>query len=147
MNRWVWLLLGGLASTCVVGCGSGSDLPLVPVSGRVTFSGGPPPKEGRVIFSQLPGTGIDGLPNRPGRATFGTDGEFVAMTFQPGDGLLPGKYQVRVECVDGVPEANTPWDAISFVPSTYQPQELAVEQGKGPIDVSYDVPPNPNKRN
>jgi len=146
MKQWVLCVV--LATVCgmFVGCGSGSSLPLVPVSGVVTFSGGPPPKEGLVVFSQLPGSGVKGLPNRPGRATFGADGKFVATTFQPGDGLLPGKYQVRVECVDGVPEVNIPWDAISFVPSTYQPPELVVEEGKGPIEVSYDVPPNPNKR-
>lgn len=130
----------------LAGCGSGRDLPLVPVTGIVTFSGGPPPKEGRVIFSQLPGTERKGLPNRPGRASFGTDGKFVAMTFEPGDGLLPGKYSVRVECVDGVPGPATPWDTISFVPSSYQPPELVVEEGKGTIEVSYDVPPNPKKR-
>jgi hypothetical protein len=143
-----WATATGLVMTIgmLAGCGSGSDFPLVPVNGLVTFSGGPPPKEGRVIFSQLPGTGIEGLPNRPGRASFGADGKFVAMTFEQGDGLLPGKYDVRVECVDGVPSATTPWDTISFVPSSYQPPELIVAQGKGPIEVSYDVPPNPNKR-
>jgi hypothetical protein len=146
MKYWVsWTILVSAIST-LAGCGGGNDLPLVPVTGVVTFSGGPPPKEGRVIFSQLPGTGVEGLPNRPGRASFGADGKFVAMTFQQGDGLLPGKYSVRVECVDGVPSATTPWDSISFVPSSYQPPELVVEQGQGEVEVSYDVPPNPNKK-
>jgi len=146
MKYWVsWTILvtviGVLAS-----CSGGNGMPLVPVSGVVTFSGGPPPKEGRVIFSQLSGTGVKGLPNRPGRASFGTDGKFVAMTFHPDDGLLPGTYSVRVECVDGVPGDNVPWDAISFVPSTYQPPELVVEEDKPLVEVSYDVPPNPLKR-
>ena len=146
MKYWVsWTILVTVIGV-LAGCSGGNDMPLVPVSGVVTFSGGPPPKEGRVIFSQLSGTGVKGLPNRPGRASFGTDGKFVAMTFQPDDGLLPGTYSVRVECVDGVPGDNVPWDTISFVPSTYQPPELVVEEGKGPIEVSYDVPPNPKKR-
>ena len=146
MKQGVWLGIWAVACGLVAGCGSGSDMPLVPVNGVVTFSGGPPPKEGRVFFSHVPGSGVEGLPSRPGRAVFGTDGRFVAMTFQPDDGLLPGKYSVRVECVDGVPGQNTPWDAISFVPSTYQPPDLIVEQGKGPVEVTYDVPPNPKKR-
>jgi hypothetical protein len=143
-----WATATSLAMTLgmLAGCGSGNDFPLVPVNGVVTFSGGPPPKEGRVIFSQIPGTGVEGVPNRPGRASFGADGKFVAMTFAEGDGLLPGKYSVRVECVDGVPSATTPWDSISFVPSSYQPPELVVEQGQESKVVSYDVPPNPNKR-
>ena len=146
MKYWVsWTILVTVIGVHA-GCSGGNDMPLVPVSGVVTFSGGPPPKEGRVIFSQLSGTGIKGLPNRPGRASFKSDGKFVAMTFEQGDGLLPGKYNVRVECVDGVPGPTTPWDSISFVPSTYQPPELVVEKGKGPVEVSYDVPPNPLKR-
>ena len=146
MKRWVSCVL--LATVCgmPVGCGSDRNLPLVPVSGVVTFSGGPPPTGGTVIFSQLAGTGIKGLPNRPGRAKFGADGTFTATTFEPGDGLLPGKYQVSIECADGIPQFGVDWDTISFVPSTYQPPELVVEEGKGPIEVSYDVPPNPKKR-
>jgi hypothetical protein len=146
MKNWLLLMVCITTIGISAGCGSGNNMPLVPVSGVVTFNGGPPPKEGRVIFSQLSGTGIAGLPNRPGRASFGTDGKFVAMTFEKGDGLLPGKYNVRVECVDGVPGPTTPWESISFVPSSYQPPELVVEEGKGTIEVSYDVPPNPNKR-
>lgn len=146
MKHWTLQVVWVVACSVLAGCGSGSDFPLVPINGVVTFSGGPPPKEGRVSFSQLPGTGIEGLPNRPGRANFGIDGKFVATTFESGDGLLPGKYDVRIECVDGVPGPGTPWDAISFVPSDYQPPNLVVEQGKGAIEVSYDVPPNPKKR-
>jgi hypothetical protein len=140
------LIFAMTAIGVLAGCSGGNGLPLVPVSGVVTFSGGPPPKEGRVIFSQLSGTGVKGLPNRPGRAAFGTDGKFVAMTFESGDGLLPGTYDVRVECTDGVPGPGTPWDAISFVPSSYLPPELVVDEGRGPIEVTYDVPPNPNKK-
>ena len=147
MKRWVSLVVLATGCGMLAGCGGGSDLPLVPVEGVVTFNGGAPPKEGRVYFSQLGGTGIKGLPVRPGRATFGTDGRFVATTFQPGDGLLPGKYSVRVECVDGDPtNPQTPWDTISFVPSSYQPPELVVETDKGSVEISYDVPPNPKKK-
>jgi hypothetical protein len=68
------------------------------------------------------------------------------MTFVKGDGLLPGKCNVRVESTDGVPSATTPWDEFSFVPSSYQPPELIAEQGKGPIEVTFDVPPSPSKK-
>jgi hypothetical protein len=147
MTKWVSCVI--LATVCgmAVGCGSGgSSMPLVPVSGEVTFGGGLPPKSGTMSFSQIAGTGIKGLPNRPGRAEFGDDGRFTTTTFQPGDGLLPGKYQVRIECMDGIPDYGVSWETVSFVPLDFQPPELVVEEGKGPIEVSYDVPPNPKKR-
>ena len=145
MKYFVPIILLGFACVLFTGC-SGNSLPFTPVTGHVTFSKGPPPKEGRISFDLISGTGIDGLPNRPGMAVFGPDGNFEAMTFQPGDGLLPGQYGVKIECVDGVPGPTTPWDTISFVPSDYQPPNLVVEQGKGAIEVSYDVPSNPKKR-
>ena len=36
-------------------------------------------------------------------AKFGTDGAYAATTYEPGDGLLPGKYKVAVECYETPP--------------------------------------------
>jgi hypothetical protein len=133
-------VLVGLLAGALVGCG-GSELPLVPVSGRITFNGGPCPKGGSILFVPGAGAGKEGLPNRPGRATFDVDGKFVATSYQEGDGLLPGRYQVNVECVNGVPGPTTPWDSISYVPANYHPDELVVEEGQDAIVLKYDVPP------
>jgi hypothetical protein len=146
MKLWVSRTIVAMTVGMLAGCDSGNGMPLIPVEGVVTFNGGPPPKSGTVTFSLVQGTGVEGLPIRPGRAEFSMDGRFSATTFQRGDGLLPGKYRVQIECMDGVPEFGVPFDSISFVPSSYQPPELVVEQGKGEVEVSYDVPPNPNKK-
>src|SRR5688500_11311131 len=113
----------------LMGCEKGHDLPLVPVSGRVSFNHGSPPAEGNVSFVQVGNSGPPGLTNRPGRATFGTDGRFAATTFQNEDGLLPGKYQVAITCVDAEAKPGQPFDEVSFVPSTYRPDQFVVEEG------------------
>ncbi|HEY4235368.1 MAG TPA: hypothetical protein VGM76_18190, partial [Lacipirellulaceae bacterium] len=106
----------------------------------ITFGGGPTPHDGSIVFVQEPGSGMPGLPNRPGHASFSTDGKFAATTFKPEDGLLPGKYRVNIECVNGVPGPDSPWDKISFVPADYQPPELVVTEGQPAIEMNYDVP-------
>ena len=48
---------------------------------------------------------------------FGTDGQFKAKTFEPGDGLMPGKYSISIECWDVPPNTtgNRPRAASSSV--------------------------------
>src|SRR3990170_6421261 len=99
--KWgIELTITGLLVGLTVGCVGGNDLPLVPVSGRVTFDGKSCPKSGTILFVQVPGTGKSGLPTPPARATFGVDGRFEATSFQKGDGLLPGTYQVSISCLE-----------------------------------------------
>ena len=135
--------LAAVVGAVLSGCSGGSDLPLVSVSGRVTFDGGPPPQVGTVSFAPVPGTGREGLPIRPATASFDTDGSFVAASFRKGDGLLPGKYQVTIVCLAGDPGYGPGQShaELSFVPLDYRPGELVVEEGSGPIVVNYDVPP------
>lgn len=123
----------------LAGCG-GSDLPLVKVSGKVTFDGGPPPKSGTIQFMQVRGTGIEGLPSRPATATFQTDGAYEVTSFQPGDGLLPGRYLVSVNCIDGAPDENRSYEDISLVATGWKPDKLEVEEGQSSITWNIEVP-------
>lgn len=91
----VFLLL--LAS--VLGCGNSNGT--VKVSGVLTVAGGPPPGPGTISFTVV--QPADGFPNRPAMAKFGDDGVYKVTTYDPGDGLLPGKYQVAVECYETPP--------------------------------------------
>jgi hypothetical protein len=77
-----------LASIC--GCSSsGIDVETVPVSGKVTYKGGPLP-DVTLIFTPLKG-------GRTGRANVGTDGTFGSATsFVKGDGLIVGEHNVTV---------------------------------------------------
>lgn len=114
---------------------------MVPVSGRVTFHGGPCPAKGSVTF--MPVEISEGLPRRPGVGQFDVDGAFSVTSFQPGDGLIPGRYEVQITCYSGLPDPSSrdPFGDINFVPNDYHPDELTVAADSGPTVVNYDVPP------
>ena len=76
------------------GCGERGLQPIA-VHGQITYGGGEWPKPGCLYFTSQPAAGVI---TRPGMAVFGPDGRFQVTTFRPDDGLLPGEYQVSVEC-------------------------------------------------
>jgi len=124
----IWLLAGGCQK----------DVGLVEVRGTITFSGGPCPAPGMIIFAPLEAASGENL--RPASANFSTDGEFAATSFKPGDGLLPGTYRIRIQCWDKPPHDFEP--GISYLPEDYEPEHLVIESGtRGPIVLSYDIPP------
>lgn len=101
---------------CLTGCGSGNP-ETVPVSGKVTLEGGPWPKPGMLFFTPI--EEVPGFPMRPATADFDVDGLFrSATTYEAGDGVLPGKYRVRVECWEQAPNMEGK-PVKSHVPSRY----------------------------
>jgi hypothetical protein len=109
------------------------------VSGTVTLDGEKVPGPGYIYFN-TEASGTDGA--RPGTAEFDANGKYTAKTYAPGDGLLPGKYVLRVDCwqtppnMDGKP-------VVSHLPARYQDAaksglELTVEAGAKPI--TFDIP-------
>jgi hypothetical protein len=109
-----WLVL----SVTLVLAACGSNLPqTVRVSGRVTFDGKAPPAAGSIYF--LPLEAAEGFPSRPAIGEFDANGQYRATTFEPGDGLMPGKYIMSIECWQSPPnlEGNP---VKSFVPQKYQ---------------------------
>ena len=96
----------------------GSNLPkTVRVSGRVTFDGKAPPAAGSVYF--LPVEAAEGFPSRPATGEFDATGHYRATTFEAGDGLMPGKYIMSIECWQSPPTLEgTP--TKSYVPIKYQ---------------------------
>ena len=120
----------------VCGCGK-SDRPLtVPVRGKVTFGGGPCPQSGNIRFAPL--EVAEGLPRRPGRADFDTNGEYRVTSYQENDGLVPGKYRVLVECWK-VPPADGKL-GVSYIEPSFQPPELAVESQSDSVTFDIDIP-------
>jgi hypothetical protein len=117
-----------------------SGIRTVPVSGKVTFVGGPPPKNGTIIFSP---TKVDeGLPNRPGRAQFDKDGLFTVTSFQKGDGLLPGTYHPNVSCWKGNPDSNDPssFERLNYVPKDFRPEPITVSADADEVNVVINIP-------
>jgi hypothetical protein len=128
-----------LFSSALIGCGD-SGLPLVPVSGTVTFAGGPPPKPGNVMFTPI-AVEAD-LPNRPGNAMFDTDGRFQVTSFKENDGLVPGTYHARVSCWMGTPSSSDPgsFERLNYVPQNFQAPAIVVSADAGSVEVTIDVP-------
>jgi hypothetical protein len=120
------------------GCGSGKP-GIVPVSGTVTLDGGPMPAEGTVWFTAV--ESAPGFPMRPAVGDFGPDGKYQAKSWEPGDGLMPGKYKVWVACYKVPPTMGGP-PPVSHLPRKYAGTatsglELTVESGSDPV--TYDI--------
>ena len=113
ISRWLFInLLLGL----LTGCGP-SHPTTVAVRGKVTYGGGSWPKAGLLYFTIV--TAAKDFPGRTGTARFETDGAFEAMTWKPGDGLMPGRYRVGVECWKVPPTMGGP-KPVSYVPLKFR---------------------------
>jgi hypothetical protein len=133
-------IAAALAALVVAGCGSG--LPkTIRVSGRVTFDGQPPPGPGKIYF--LPTEPAPGFPSRPAKGDYDADGRYRATTFEPGDGLMPGKYLISIESWDAPPNM-TGNPGKSHIPEKYQsPQtsgfKIDITPKMGPQEMNVDV--------
>jgi hypothetical protein len=134
--RFAALSAGVLA---LVGCGSSRDITLIPVSGTITFAGGPPPKPGTINFA--PVSTEEGAPKRPGSANFAEDGSFEVTSFEDGDGLAPGTYSVKVTCWQQPPteEDPTSFQRFNLVPDDFT-HEVVVAPDADDVEVIIDVP-------
>ena len=99
------------------GCGGGDRPKTVHIEGRVTLDGGDWPQAGELYF--LPIAPEEGYPRRAATAKFGTDGVLSPPTsWEEGDGVVPGKYRLFVECWK-VPPTRTGPPSVSFVADKY----------------------------
>jgi hypothetical protein len=120
------------------GCGP-SGPKCVPVSGTVTLDGDKMPGPGFIYFTIDP-TGKAAV-SRPGTAEFDADGKYRAKSFVPGDGLMAGKYLLRVDCWQTPPNMEGK-PIVSFLPNKYQDAkesglELTVEPDSRAI--TFDI--------
>ena len=137
ISRLFLVACGILIGLLTLGCNSPHGT--VKVTGKLTVNGESPPAKGTITFT--PVKPADGFPMRPAMAEFGPDGNYAARTFAPNDGLLPGSYQVAIECyetppnMDGIP-------VKSHLHSKYgngrtSGLELSVQPGARPV--RYDI--------
>ncbi len=133
-------LVAVVVLAAAAGCGGSKGL--VPVEGRVTFSGKQPPAAGYLYFvprEMSVNDRQDRVGSQPGTALFLQDGRFRAGTFTPGDGLRPGTYEVRLECSVAT---SKPHDLRpqSLVPLAFRPPDLVVPStGRRPVRYDVDV--------
>jgi hypothetical protein len=131
-------LIGGAFLCVIFLAGCGPSMPrCIPVSGKVTLDGNKVPGPGYLYFTTEAKEGV----SRPGTAEFDAEGNYVAKTFVPGDGLMPGKYLLRVDCwkvapnMDGKP-------TVSYIAPKYQnaaTSELELTVDANARTVTYDV--------
>jgi hypothetical protein len=120
--------------------GCGGDRPkTIPVEGKITFGGGPCPAAGYIDFQPI--EPAEGYPTRPGSAEFAEDGLYAVTSYEPGDGLVPGRYRVHIECWKELPDEASMSPGVSHVPADYVPDELVVEPtARGRLVQNYDIP-------
>ena len=144
MNRYcAYRLRIPVAALCVAisGCG-GDGLEKVPVSGKVTVDGQPIPGPGRLFFT--PVDPAPGVPTRAGTAKFDAEGNYKVQVFEPGDGLMPGRYQIGVDCWKSPPNMEGR-PVVSYVAEEVRSAatsglEITIEPGSDPVVHDIDVP-------
>jgi hypothetical protein len=97
-----------IALAAVQGCGSGSPIGLVAVSGTVTYNGQALNK-GTITFMPTSGTN-----SSTGEIV---DGKYSLSTFKKGDGVPPGQYQVAIASWETEPTMDTP--GVRAIPEKY----------------------------
>lgn len=125
----------------LAGCDDGGPSP-IPVDGTVTFGGGSWPKPGRLNFTlESP---VSGSTGRPATGDFDTDGRVIVTSFKKGDGLLPGKYKIGVECWETPPQMNGTARPKSYVSERFQSPAtsgltVSVEAAERVVHLKLDV--------
>jgi hypothetical protein len=136
------LLLTALLLPLLAGCGP-SRPETVPVTGKITYGGGPWPTKGTIYF--VTKQAAKGFPGRPGQADFSPDGSFSVESFEGTPGLMPGTYAIRVECWEVAPSMESSTLAKSWLPKELAANgllkdELVIEPGSAAKVVNLDVP-------
>ena len=129
---------------CISLTGCGRSLPeTVPVHGTVTLDG-KPLGVGRITFQPIKSAA--GYPNRPASGKIGNDGSFEMSSFAPGDGVVPGEYQVVINTQTSGPTPENPtapevWAAPRrYGSSDKSGLKVTVEAGSsGPLEVQFDL--------
>jgi hypothetical protein len=136
------LLLAGCLLAVLFAAGCRRQGPEI-VTGTITWGGGSWPKPGALYFTvESP---APGQPTRPATAKFDVDGNITVKTFAEGDGLIPGKYKIAVECWDVPPRMGSPTPPKSHVPARYSSPATSgltvdVQPGQNGIALKLDVP-------
>jgi hypothetical protein len=134
--------LGGATLAWGAGCTRRGLPGTVPVEGRVTFDGGTCPAVGSIVFLPAADQPTTSPTPRAGWARFERDGRYRATTLVHGDGLLPGVYEVRVDCraTSEAPAGHHEMGGTSIVPASMSLPRLTIPQGgRGPLRHDIDV--------
>ena len=124
-------MVGGFALMASLGCGGNSRPKTIPIQGRVLVDGAEPGEFGKLFFT--PTQPAEGYDRRPASGSFGPDGVYRVMSWEPDDGLVPGHYTVNVQPAD----ANKSKIPVRFRDSGTSGLEVDVPLDKSVIE--FDV--------
>lgn len=130
-------ILGSLLAAVLFFVGCGPSRPqTIPVTGRVTFAGQPPPAAGTLFFACT--QPAEGYIARPAMGEFDARGVLQVAAFEDVAGLVPGKYEVRVECWKTPPTEAAP--GVSHLPEGFGPVPFEVPaDAAGAVELVIDV--------
>lgn len=135
---WKHIVLSLLGPACFVLCGCGEPgTPTIQVKGLITIDGKAPPTSGKIYFAPI--EAAEGLPKRAASGEFDAEGKFILTTFKPGDGVIPGKYRVNVDCWREPPTLKTKWSANYIPPDFNQEIEIKVD-AEEPFEIKIEAP-------
>jgi hypothetical protein len=136
-----------LALLVAAGCQRGPHT--VPVSGRVTLDGVPVGAQPDMMFPAritfLPVNNNEDSPLRPASSGFDGDGRYELRSFKPGDGIMPGEYDVVIQSILSGPTVTDPrapevWE----IPKRYgRPGEsglrVTVPDQRSPMTLDFEL--------
>ena len=128
--------LAVFALICFAGCGKSNSL-TKQVRGQLSFEGAAPPAEGQVTFAPI--ESAPNFPTRPASGDFDKTGAFTLTTFAPGDGVIPGKYRVNINCWREPPTLKTKLSA-NYVPADFKFEVTVDQNAEEPVELRIDVP-------
>ena len=97
--------LTGALLVLAAAAGCGGKRTIVPVSGRVTLEGA---AVAQVRIAFMPTESGEGSPIRPASSGLDSDGRYKLSTFEPGDGAIPGEYDVVIVSITSGPTMQNP---------------------------------------
>jgi hypothetical protein len=131
--RYIGLIL---LAACLAGCGDRGPV-TKKVQGTITFSGGLPPATGKITLAPVEVT--EPFPRRPARGEFDEKGNFTLTTFDAGDGIIPGRYSVNIQCWREKPTLETRLSA-NYVPPNFEHEVTIAADADEPVEIAIDVP-------
>src|SRR3954469_18078051 len=118
----------------VSGCNRRPEL--IEVVGNVLLNGLPPAGPGSVFLAPIEDKTGSGA--RPALADFDTGGKFNLSAFPGKSGIKPGRYRVSIQIWKERPQGYLK-PGINLVPNDYKLDELIVDPGQKPVEVTYNI--------